>query len=155
MEKIYFHKSIEVTNWYDIFFCSLSMNLSLRMSTSSECFFQRFVFRVLTLHNIERHKVHGELTSRNFDGSYMALKNFLKDCIYFFNFLERECMREEEQRVRKKRIPSRLSALSKEPVMGPYPKPWDSDLTRNQESDAQPTEPLRHHKKLIFLISEL
>ena len=36
---------------------------------------------------------------------------------------------------------------------GSIPRPWDHDLSWNQESDAQPTEPSRHpHHHLLFFI---
>ena len=48
-----------------------------------------------------------------------------------------------------KQVPS--SAWS--PTRGSIPRPWDRDLSRNQESDAQPTEPPRRPLLILNKIS--
>ena len=47
-----------------------------------------------------------------------------------------------ERERERQRIPHRLHSVSAEPDTGLEPmKPWDRDLSYNQESDAQPTDP--------------
>ena len=53
----------------------------------------------------------------------------------------------EEER---ERIPSRLCTVSVEPEVGVDPTPWNHDLSANEESDAQPTEPPRCPYDLDF-----
>ena len=36
------------------------------------------------------------------------------------------------------------SCTVQSPIQGLIPRPWDHDLSRNQESDAQPAKPPRH-----------
>ena len=76
------------------------------------------------------------------NGNFILLKTFLKILIS-----EREREREsasgggaERERVNPKQAPN--SAQS--PTWGSIPCPWDHELSRNQESDAELTEPPRH-----------
>ena len=56
----------------------------------------------------------------------------------------------------RERIQSRLWPASAEPDMGlELTRPWDHDLSLNQELDAQPTEAPKYPSKLNVLIKNL
>ena len=62
--------------------------------------------------------------------------------------------RERERRGAKREgILSSLHTQRGARMWGSIPQPWDHDLSRNQESDAQPTEPPRRPVLFSFLPS--
>ena len=86
-------------------------------------------------------------------GNVLLCKKLLK----FIYFWERHRQHEQggsRERGREgERISSRLCTASKEPNVGlELTKLWDHDLSRNQESDAQPTE-LPRHPRVTYKLS--
>ena len=57
----------------------------------------------------------------------------------------REWGRRTERERGRERIPSRVHTILQSPRQGSNSRPWDHDLSRNQESDTQPAETPRHH----------
>ena len=73
---------------------------------------------------------------------------------FFFNLRERECelgTGAEKERENLKQTPR--SAWS--PTWGSIPRPWAHDLSRDQELDAPPTEPLGRPKTACSLIKHV
>ena len=58
-----------------------------------------------------------------------------------------------EERERQRENPKLAPCSEQGRMQGSNPRPWDHDLSRNQELDAQPTEPARCPKKQPFLIA--
>ena len=56
-----------------------------------------------------------------------------------------------EQRESNRENPKLAPHLTWNPMQGSIPQPWDHDLSRNQESDAQTTESPRHPAPVLVL----
>ena len=82
-----------------------------------------------------------------FLGMYVCMYLCMYVCIYWEG--ERECVQEEGREIGRERIPAGSMESMCTPCGAQTHKPWDHDPSQNQESDAQPTEPLRC--PLIFL----
>ena len=94
----------------------------------------------------------------------LALFHFFVCILFFFNafflrllfFLWRERKRSGERgrgrgRENPKEAPNSVGSLTWSLI----PRPWDPDLSRNPESDAQPTEPPRHPSLYTFIMCAL
>ena len=76
-------------------------------------------------------------------------------CIYVFICLILEIEHEQGRargRERKRENLKQALCSAQSPMRGSIPQPWDHDLSQNQESDAQLTEPPRHPKICFFFI---
>ena len=53
-------------------------------------------------------------------------------------------------RMKDRENPKQAPHLAQSPMQGPIPRPWDHNLSQNQESDAQLTEPSRRPRDIFY-----